>query len=303
MKFNSNRGGMAGAGLAVMRHATKGHAWRAFGLLSAPPSAATAASATRVTRATPAVLVPIATTLAAAIALTIAAPSVHAQQADARRRIERDISVMERALDEMLIDSPNFFVSGRGNTRGLYVEGLGALFTFEATLVNKDWDFDFNKWQEKGYHYEVEQDGDKIIIYKDGKKLTEDYKGGHPEPPEPPEPPELDEDDESADEDEAEADARARRAQRKRMAQRDEKIYARGKQEMIDFVLDFGDAIDGLRDDQMLVLVAYLRDHEYFENNDISHFVVRAKVGDLRAYAGGSLTEQALVAKLTQEEY
>jgi hypothetical protein len=113
----------------------------------------------------------------------------------------------------------------------------------------------------------------------------------------------LDEDDESADEDEAEADARARRAQRKRMAQRDEKIYARGKQEMIDFVLDFGDAIDGLRDDQMLVLVAYLRDHEYFENNDISHFVVRAKVGDLRAYAGGSLTEQALVAKLTQEEY
>ena len=217
---------------------------------------------------------------------------------------------MERALDEMLIDSPNFFVSGRGNSRGLYIESIGALFTFEATLVNKDWDFDWSKFQEKGYHYEVEQDGDKITIYKDGKKLTEDYKGKDREAPEAPEAPEADEGDEGGDshgdagEDaaDAEAEARARRAMRKRMAERDEKIYARGKQEMIDFMLDFGDAIDGLRDDQMIVFVAYLRDHEFFEKNDLSHFVVRAKVGDLRAYAAGSLTEQAVVAKITQEE-
>lgn len=284
MKFNSNRGGMAGARLAEKRYADKGLAESAFGLLSAP-LAAVAAGAIAV----------IATTAAATIVLTIAAPPAHAQSSDTRRKVERDISVMERALDEMLIDSPNFFVSGRGNTRGIYIDGLGALFTFEATLVNKDWNFDFDE-KLKGYHYEVEENGDKIIIHKGGK--------GEDEEDEEPEPDEMDEGEQS-DEDraEAEADARARRTMRKKMAQRDEKIYARGKQEMIDFMLDFGDAIDGLRDDQSIVFVAYLRDHEYFEKNDISHFMVRAKVSDLRAFASGSLTEQAVVAKIAQEEY
>ena len=288
MKLNSNRGGLAGARLAVMRHAAKGLAWIAFGLLVAPLAAGTAM---------------VATTLAATIALTNVAPSAHAQPADAQRRLERDISVMERALDEMLIDSPNFFVSGRGNTRGLYIDGVGALFTFEATLVNKDWDFDFNKWEDKGYHYEVEEDGDKITIYKDGKVVTENKKGKHDMTPEPDEEDENDEGAEAPEGGEDSDDARTRRTMRKRMMERDEKIYTRGKQEMVDFMVDFGDAIDGLRDDQMIVLVAYLRDHEYFERNDLSHFVIRAKVGDLRAYANGSLTEQAVIAKFAQEEY
>jgi hypothetical protein len=229
------------------------------------------------------------------LTITLAASSAQAQVAPGR--LARDIRVMERALDEMLIDSPNFFVSGRGNTRGMYLEGHGALFTFQATLVNKDWDFDFESW--KGLDFEVKDEGDKIVIYRDKGK------GKHetPEPPEPPETPDPDEGEAPRARGDREPDAEVRRNMRHQMMQRDEKLYSRGKQEMVDFLLDFGDAIDGLRDDEWITLVAYLRDHEYFETHDISNFSVKAKMADLRAYADGKLDEKQMLSRLVQSEY
>src|SRR5262245_35422062 len=79
----------------------------------------------------------IRTAAGAAIAIIAALVASPAAAADppATRKAAREIRVMERALDDMLIDSPNFLVPGYDNSRGLYVPGVGAIFTFEASLL------------------------------------------------------------------------------------------------------------------------------------------------------------------------
>jgi len=253
-----------------------------------------------------------------AVASAFAQPAAQSQ-AEPNRRIQRGITAMERAIDEMLVDSPNLLVSGRDNTRGTYIDTFGALFTFDATLINKDWDFNFEQdWS--AFDFEVKEEGDKIVIYrgkgKDKEKLTEDRRGDveweeseDAEAPEAPEPPEAPEARARAEREREKADklreeiARARRNSRKRVQDREEKLYERGKQEMVDFLLDYGDAIEALRDDQSIEIVAYFRDHEYFAARDFSHFSVRAKVGDLRAYANGALSEAAMTEKIVKVEY
>lgn len=62
------------------------------------------------------------------------APSAHAQ-AGTDRKMQREIRMMERSLDDMLVDSPNFLVPGYDNARGIYVPGTGMIFTFKSSLT------------------------------------------------------------------------------------------------------------------------------------------------------------------------
>lgn len=297
---HSERGAQPGGGARAPRTAVAAHALRALG---------------------PAALAVCVLALVLAFIFAVASAFAQPTAAEPNRRVHRGITAMERAIDEMLVDSPNFLVSGRDNTRGVYIDAYGALFTFDATLINKDWDFDFDQdWS--GFDFEVKEEGDKIVIYrgkgKNKEKIGEtpapeivEFRGrdGDAEAPEAPEPPETPEARARAEHDREKADrlreevARARRNARKQGANREEKLYERGKQEMIDFLLDYGDAIEALRDNQSIEIVAYFRDHEYFEARDFSHFSVRAKVGDLRAYANGTLTEAAMIAKIEKTEY
>src|SRR5512143_2710810 len=77
-------------------------------------------------------------------------------------KMARQIDVMERILDQVLIDSSNFLVHGRPDARGLYVKEFGVIISFDASLVDKDndksWNFDFGK----GFKI-VTQDGKKVI--------------------------------------------------------------------------------------------------------------------------------------------
>ena len=52
-------------------------------------------------------------------------------------KLERQIDVMEGAIDDMLVDSPNFLVHGGDNARGLYIDEFGVIFTFDASLVSE----------------------------------------------------------------------------------------------------------------------------------------------------------------------
>ncbi len=50
-------------------------------------------------------------------------------------RLERQVRVMERVVDEILVQSENAAVSGLGSTRGLVLDGYGALFTVETSVI------------------------------------------------------------------------------------------------------------------------------------------------------------------------
>ncbi len=193
----------------------------------------------------------------------------------ANRKMERQIDVMERIIDQVLIDSPNFLVSGRGTTRGLYVGSYGAVFTFSASLVERGehrWDFNFKD----GFHIE-DKDGRRVIV--------------------------LDPDDleDLEDLDEEELDDLDRTGRRGDRVQ--ERLYKRGKAEMVDVLLDYGDSISTLQDGQWVAIVAYLRDSSYFVDQKISRLVLKAKIDDLRSYAGGRISEEELVKRIVEEEY
>jgi len=63
-----------------------------------------------------------------------------AQAGETSSRLERQIEVVERGIDDMLIDSPNFLVRGRGATQGIEDEDFGLLFLFQASLTGPWYD-------------------------------------------------------------------------------------------------------------------------------------------------------------------
>jgi len=67
-------------------------------------------------------------TLVLAFALS---PAFGASQSD---RLDRKIQIMEKVLDEVLVQSEHVSVMSRSATRGLYLEGYGALFMFDGGL-------------------------------------------------------------------------------------------------------------------------------------------------------------------------
>lgn len=184
-------------------------------------------------------------------------------------RMLRQIKVIEGIIDEVLVESPNFRVSGRDDTRGLYLEGYGVVLMFEATLVDVD---DWDDWSD-GFRYEVDKDGRTIVVIPDkGKGDTEDEDG-------------------------------SRRSWRDRRGAREKRLYERGKQEIREALLDYGDTMTTLADGQWLAVAAFLKDTEYFMDNKMGRVVIRAKMSDLRAYAAGKIREEAMLERFVEEEY
>lgn len=204
----------------------------------------------------------------------VAATQVLAVDPPVNRKMTRQIEVMEQIIDQVLIDSPNFLVSGRDNARGLYIESFGVLFTFDASLVDRDFDF-MDKWDWGGGFRVKEENGTVIIIPKDEEEWDEE---------------DLDEIKEQV------------RNSRERRSGREEKLYKRGKTEFVDVLLDYGDTLTTLNRDQWVAIVAYLAD-DYFQENRFSRLILKAKIGDLRDYASEKLSEEEMVKRIVEEEY
>lgn len=187
-------------------------------------------------------------------------------------KMEKQIDVLEKIIDQVLIDSPNFFVSGRGNTRGLYLKEFGVILTFDASLVDKDksWNFDF-----EGKFDVKEVDGKRVIVIED------------PE-----------------DAEEAEDAAReAARGRQSKGSSNQERLYKRGKAELVDALLDYGDTLASLEKGKWVAVVAFLHDARYFDERDMSKLTLKARIDDLRLYASEKLTEEEMVKRIVELEY
>jgi hypothetical protein len=215
--------------------------------------------------------------LFSAVLVTGAVSSAYAQDGQVTRKLKKQIAVLERVLDEVLVDSPNFLVGSRRNTHGLYLDEFGALFSFEASLISKDKDFPFGvsvgDW---GKDFTIDRDDGKIIISWD-----------------------KDEDGDGEDDthviDEEEMHKKHQESQRE--------LYEAGKAELTEALMDYGETLTTLRDDQWVAVAAFLRDSDFFASNKISTLVFKAKLSDLRAYAQGDISEDAMAKRVVQEEY
>ena len=210
-----------------------------------------------------------------------------AESAPLPRKMTRQIEFFETITSSMLVDSPNFLVYSGSPARGLYLDEYGLLVTFDASLVQnqedlKDW------WKNWSDGIRIEKQDGKWIVYTD----------------------EHDHDDDRDEDGDREAERRARKEALKNYEKwQDEKevihhqLYEAGKNELILHLLDYGDTVRQLKDDQWVTLVAYLTRADYFEEQDLNQLVVKARMSDLRAYADGHITEEQAKSKIIVEEY
>ena len=211
----------------------------------------------------------------------MAAPAFATDGATPQRML-RQIGVMEKIIDKVLIDSQNVLVSGMGNTRGLYVDPFGVVFTFTASILRgdsplarlSDWSF---STKEDQYEITIDRDGNQVITIKKGKNKAEKAKKD--------EKPEEERNPETAWE-----------------TERQQK-YANAKGELIQALLDYGETMTSLKPGQSVLIAGFMKDDDFFKEEKISRFVLKAKVDDLRAFSSGELTESAMRSKISIEEY
>jgi hypothetical protein len=184
-------------------------------------------------------------------------------------RLERQIGVMERILDEVMVESPNFLVHSSEPTHGLYLDEFGVLFVITASFTSN-----YEDWKDLSFpNFSIEQDDDgNVIILK--RKSSKD----------------------TGDEDE---DVSWREIQEKRQAEQ----YAAGKQELVDAVLDYGETLSALQGSQSVAVALFLEDYEYMDKDGMSRLVIKARMEDLRSFSAERLSRDAMAKKLSIEEY
>lgn len=184
-------------------------------------------------------------------------------------RLKRQIGVMERIIDEVLVESPNYLVGGRKVTNGLYLEGFGLLFTFEAGLTQNV--------KEKEYwdvlkNFKIEhQDGKTIIYHKD-----------------------------DGDDEEDEKNAENWRAL---IEEDQQKKYEDGKKELAEVLVDYGETLGGLSGNEHVAIAAFIRTGEFFLDGENKTLVVQARMSDLRDFSAGKISRDAMEERIEIQEY
>ena len=88
-----------------------------------------------------------------------------------------------------------------------------------------------------------------------------------------------------------------------KMLARQEKQYKQFKDEMIEALMMTGDNFGGrLTDNQWVGISVSLEDSRYFKKNKLHQLDLKAKVSDLKAYANGTLNDDAMKGKIVITE-
>ena len=204
-------------------------------------------------------------TVALGFVLT-AGPAVAAAPSD---RLERKIEVMERVLDEVLLQSEHVVVSSGEVTRGLRLDGYGVLFTFEGSLGEG-----LGRGA-RGF----------IALGDDGTVTTPFRVGGDP----------------------SELSRELKEQQAKAAAERDADRAAL-QAELTDALLDYGATLNQLGPDDRVVVAAFLGGGSPFSvglpidgGDDEEQLVLTARFRDLQRFLVGELSRQEAAALITVE--
>lgn len=216
-------------------------------------------------------------------------------------KIMRQVRIMEGIVDKVLLDSPNFLVHSGNNTHGLYIPEYGAIFTFEASLATGMFGISDLKVNIPKFEVQTDDAGNKTIVLKNLEKAEKNAEKAKQEAEKAKAKAEADA------QKEATADASSGSASAGSSSDDDEndsaQLYQKGKVELIQSLLDYGETITQLKSGQWIVLAAFLQNDSYFEKNKLSRLVVKAKIDDLRAFSAGSMDEKTMRSKVLVEEY
>ena len=190
-------------------------------------------------------------------------------------KIDRQMEVFERVLDDAFVQSPNWLVQGQHESRGRYRSGEGARFRIDAALVGGN--HRGSKWWGNWW-----DDDDRVIVIHGDD--VDDW--------------DLDDDDPA---DRAERKEHLKKL-RDRHAKHEERLYSRGKAELIDTLMDFGDLLSAVPDGESLTLEVHLERSNYFYDQDLSTLNMKAKMSDLRAFGNGQIDEKTMVNRIQVTE-
>jgi hypothetical protein len=84
--------------------------------------------------------------------------------------------------------------------------------------------------------------------------------------------------------------------------EREAKLYRRGKEEIVETIVDFGEMLTSLEDGDWIEIKGRLRGAKYFKENDLRKLSIKVKMADVRAHARGTLDEDDLVARIEIKE-
>lgn len=216
---------------------------------------------------------------------------------DRLTKLERQVRVMEGAIDDMLVDSPNFLVAHSSVTEGVDIEDYGVLFTFRSSLTGLGWDehgsASFWPWNWKsknkvyvikgGKNKDIDLD-DAHIIIRDGDIHVID----------------TDKDEKwwkklIKDGDVEEIDDETYRAQQM-------KKYEAAKEELIEVLMDYGEILKGMPAGQTVRIAVRWHDLDLPKDKDINKLVLRASIDDLRSYGDGRISESEMRSRINIKE-
>jgi hypothetical protein len=202
------------------------------------------------------------------------------------KKINRQVGVFARMIDDQLIDSDHALVERGRNTVGAYVPGQGAVFAFEFSLVGSP--------RGRGMHLAalghlaelddlgviLDEDGDLLYLHdKDlDEKEIEDLKAKGK--------------DREKQVDEVRRKLEAERAQG----------YVRVKEELVGVLAEYGDMLDAIPGNEWVTLVARPGDGPWGEKK-ITTLVLRARLADVKERVEGRVDDAAFRKRIVVEEY
>jgi hypothetical protein len=218
-------------------------------------------------------------------------------------KLNRQLDIFGRVLDDLLIDSEHALVQHGRNASGAYLPGYGAVFTLEFSLVGPfgvggalavgDGRLRLHRWDE---------DDVSVLFYDDDDEDEDDDK------------------DKDKDKDDDEDKDRLRRRHRGRIdlpgidgdliAELDDddlkahrtRQYGKVKLELINTLGEYGDMIDGVPADEWVTLIARPSDLPWGERK-VKRLVLRARMRDISDRAEDRISAEAFRERAVVEEY
>ena len=194
---------------------------------------------------------------------------------------------MEELVSDVLVDSPYWLVGWGGPNHGIYLEDVGVIFSFEASLVTS------SRWHDDDHGLRfLSRLGKNIVFWDDHDDDWDD---------------DWDDDDywldDDEDEDEDEEDREAYRKLRSHRTKRSERCYERGKRELREALAESAEILEELGDDDWVILAVALEDHRHFRRNHLSRLILKARMSDLRAYESGQIDAKQMSERMIEQEY